>query len=113
MELEHEPQPAGPEPRQLGLRAAVDSQAADLDASGIRPVERPEDVQERALPGPRGPENSQYCATPDIEIEALQDLEPSVRQRVALFDAARDKDIIGSPKVRLVMHLYLPLVTAL
>src|SRR5213075_128557 len=103
--LEHEPETSRAEPRHLGLPDPPGRQSANLQGARVRRVECSEDVQQGALAGPRGPQNSQNCATLDRKIYAAQDVEIPARSPIGLLDSARRQSVLVDVKQRFGSHL--------
>lgn len=70
--LEHEADPAAPEPRQLGLAAARHLRAVHHHDAAVGPVEPGRALQQRGLAGPRGPHHGGERAPRQAERHPVQ-----------------------------------------
>ena len=70
--LEDEPDLPGPQPRQLAVVQPRRVDAADADHAAAGPLQRPDDVQQRGLARPGGPDDRHQLAPPDGEGHAPQ-----------------------------------------
>ncbi len=90
MELEHEPDlpiPNGGEPLLGKIRECL---AVEHDAPARGRVERSEEMEERALPGPARADDGQHLAASHLEVDAVEDgQQPAVAAAVLLGQANR------------------------
>jgi hypothetical protein len=63
--LENEADPGRPQRGQLAIGELVDVEAADRDSPCVGPLQRPDDMQERGLARPGGPDDRHQLAPPD------------------------------------------------
>ena len=89
MELKHEAEPARTPLAALALAHVLEPLPGHLQRAGIRPVERAQQVQERALAGSGRPDYREKHATRDLQVDAAQHLEPAAGPDVGFLQSAR------------------------
>ena len=70
--LHHHPDPAGPQPRAVGVVERGELPAVEDDPAGVRPQQPGEHRQERRLAAPRRPHEARRLAAPELEGQAAQ-----------------------------------------
>src|SRR5438094_4161485 len=95
MKLEHEPELRGAHPSQLAVLQMIHPPSRDLHDPGVGVVECPENVQKGAFPGPRCTYDSQNCATLNLEVHPLKDLQGAQRRTIGLPDPGGDQSLTG------------------
>jgi hypothetical protein len=85
MELEHEPDGAVAERRQLVGRKGADILAADVDAALGRSVQGSQQVEQGALARSRGTHHRHHLPLLDLEVRALEHFDGLVAQPEGLF----------------------------
>src|SRR5262249_52049109 len=86
--LEDEADVGGPPARQLAAGELVEALAVHRDAPGRRRVEPADQGQQGGLARPGGPHAGDEVGGGDVEVDAVQDLDPLPAPLVALGDGA-------------------------
>ncbi len=96
--LEDEPEELAPEHGGTRLREVRDELAVEEVLPLVVTIEEPEDVEQGRLPRARGAHDGHELAARDVEVDALEHVEPVGADRVALVDAAQAEH--GTPIAR-------------
>ena len=97
VELEDEPHVGRPPSRQLATRELIDPLAADDDLAAGRRVQPADEVEQGGLAGPRRTHEGEELALRDVEVDAVQDLDPLASAPVRLRDAPDLDQAHGEP----------------
>ena len=92
VELEDEADVAVAEVREAAVVEGEDVDAGNLQAAGGGPVEGAEDVEEGALADAGGPGDAQGLAGEDLQVDALEHLQPAGAGGIDAPDAAGPQD---------------------
>src|SRR5712671_1625782 len=100
MKLKHKPELPVPELRRAPRIEVSIARAVEPDVSAGRAVERAEEMQQRALPRSRCPDDRDKFATPDLDVDAPQDLEQlAIASREHASDRSRREQRVHSYRI--------------
>ena len=83
-ELEDEADLVAAQPGQPAVAEPVVALAAEQDVAGAGGIERPEEVEQRALPGARRPHDGDHLPPADLDVDAVERVDGGVALAVDL-----------------------------